>query len=277
MAHISIIKRASCLSIVALVLGFTPAWSNTINSPGVSGAIENALESEPEAPQARGVLRAGQTAEIAAGMSGRLLSAPYKSGQYFKRGAVLARFDCNRQEAELAALSGAHKTLTLQYENTKELHAAGAAGSLELSIAESEMTQAAAERDVMQARLKDCVIYAPFAGYVSAQHVRSHETPAINAPIYSVLRAGSLEISVIAPSAWMRWAKPKQRFTFHVDETGEPLKAEIVRLGASVDPVSQTIEITAKPRGKIGRNLAGMSGIAKFERPEIKSSAKQAQ
>ncbi|WP_371396898.1 efflux RND transporter periplasmic adaptor subunit [Fretibacter rubidus] len=223
------------------------------------------IKTDTASMTARGVLRPGQTAEIAAGMSGRLFSVPYKSGQYFKRGAVLARFDCKRQEAELAALTVAHKTLSLKFENTNELYKAGAAGALDVSIAESEMSQASAEIEVINARLKDCVIYAPFAGYVTMQHMRSFETPALNAPIYSVLRAGSLEISVIAPSSWMRWAKPKQRFVFHVDETDTRMEAEIIRLGAMVDPVSQTIELTAKPRGKIGPNLAGMSGHAVFD------------
>ena len=61
-----------------------------------------------ETKQTRGVLQAGQTAEIAAGMTGRLLKADYKPGQFFKSGALLARFDCTRQKAELLALSLIH-------------------------------------------------------------------------------------------------------------------------------------------------------------------------
>ena len=251
-------KSLHGLGLAVLLLMPTTTFAANVDS------LQTGLETETPIMTARGVLRPGQTAEISAPMSARLLSVPYKSGQYFKRGAVLARFDCKRQEAELAALSSAHKTLSLQYENTNELYNAGAAGALDVSIAESEVTQAAAEIDVINARLKDCVIYAPFAGYVTTQHMRSHEMPAVNAPIYSILRAGSLEISVIAPSSWMRWAKPKQGFVFHVDETDTAMNAEIIRLGASVDPVSQTIEITAKPKGKIGANLAGMSGQAVF-------------
>ena len=225
-------------------------------------------DTTPSPLSARGVLRPGQTAEIAAGMSGKLTSAPYRAGQYFKKGAVLAKFDCTRQEAELSALSRAHQTLSLKHENISELYQAGAAGELERSIAQSEMNQAAAERDVIKARLSDCVVTAPFAGYVSVQHVAAFETPAINAPLYSILRAGSLEVSVIAPSAWMRWVKSGTRFDFTVDETGQSFKAKVVRTGAAVDPVSQTIELTARPTGKVGRSLAGMSGVAKFAPPK---------
>jgi len=215
---------------------------------------------------ARGVLRAGQTTEIAAGMAGRLLKAGYKPGQYFKSGALLAKFDCARQEAELNAVTQAHQTLTVRHENTSELFDLGAAGELDVNIARSEMQQAAAEAKAIKARLKDCTIYAPYSGYVTARHVSAFETPQAGQPLYSIQRAGTLELSVITPSKWMRWMKAGQSFDFIVDETGESFKAKIVRTGASVDPVSQTIEITARPTGKT-KALAGMSGVARFEAP----------
>ena len=181
---------------------------------------------------ARGVLRAGQTAEIASGMTGRLLKAGYKPGQYFKSGALLASFDCTRQKAELLALEQAHQTLSVQHENTSELFNLGAAGELDVTIAKSEMQQAAAERDAVKARMKDCSICAPYAGYVTERHVSAYETPQAGQPLYSIQRAGTLELSVITPSKWMRWMKAGQKFNFTVDETGETFRAKIVRTGA---------------------------------------------
>jgi len=216
-----------------------------------------------ETQQTRGVLQSGQTAEIAAGMTGRLLKANYKPGQFFKSGALLARFDCTRQKAELLALEQGHKTLMAKHENTSELFSLGAAGELDVTIARSEMQQAKAERDAVEARLKDCSIYAPYAGHVTARHVSAFETPQIGQPLYSIQRYNTLELSIIAPSKWMRWMKVGQKLDFTVDETGETFKAKIIRTGASVDPVSQTVEITAKPIGKT-KSLAGMSGVADF-------------
>lgn len=264
-------------SILALLINSTALADDRIGErPAVAAIIEAPAPEAEDAitsPQARGVLKARQSAEIAAGMSGRLLSAPYQAGAYFKKGARLAKFDCQRQDAELVALSQAHKTLTLKYENIAELFSAGAAGQLEVSIAKSEMEQAAAEKTVIQAQLKDCNIYAPYAGYVAARHVQAYETPAINTPLYSVIRAGRLDLSVIAPSSWMRWVKPGTAFEFKVDETGDVFTAKVVRLGAAVDPASQTIELTAHPKGKVGSAKAGMSGMALFSPPNAKNPA----
>ena len=241
---------------LASLLISKPSWSEDINA-------DIAVTQDVVTQQARGVLEAGQTAEIAAGMSGRLLSANYKPGQAFKSGALLASFDCTRQKAERAALAQAHQTLSAKYDNASELFSLGAAGQLDVTIARSEMQQAAAERDAIDAGLKDCSVYAPYAGHVIERHVSAFETPQLGQPLYSIQRHGSLELSIIAPSKWMRWMEVGKKFDFTVDETGETFKARIIRTGASVDPVSQTIELTAKPT-KSTKSLAGMSGIADF-------------
>jgi len=243
-------------SIIIASISSTPAFGADIDSRVKADELI-------ETRQTRGVLQAGQTAEIAAGMTGKLLKANYKPGQFFKSGALLARFDCTRQKAELLALEQAHKTLVAKHENISELFALGAAGELEVTIARSEMQQAKAERDAIDAKLKDCSIYAPYAGHVTERHVSAFETPQIGQPLYSIQRYNTLELSIIAPSKWMRWMKIGQKLNFTVDETGEIFKAKIIRTGVSVDPVSQTVELTAKPTEKT-KSLAGMSGVADF-------------
>ena len=214
----------------------------------------------------RGVLVAGQSADISAGMTGRLTFTPFKTGQYFKRGATLAKFDCERQEAELQSRQAAHATQSLRYENQAELLKMGAAGELDVSIAKSERDQIAAEVSSLRIALKDCVVSAPFPGFITARHVDAYESVQAGQPLYSLNRAGTTEISIIAPSAWASWVKSGTKLTFKVDETSESVAAKVQRLSAIVDPVSQTIEITAQLTGKhSGR--PGMSGIAVFEAP----------
>ena len=250
------LKPVMTRSLILLALLSTSAFAADFDTPVMPDDLV-------EKNQTRGVLQAGQTAEIAAGMTGKLLKANYKPGQYFKTGSLLARFDCTRQKAELLALEQAHKTLSAKHENISELFSLGAAGELDVTIAQSEMQQAKAERDAIDAKLKDCSIYAPYSGHVTARHVSAFETPQAGQPLYSIQRYNTLELSIIAPSKWMRWIKIGQTLDFTVDETGETFKAKIIRTGASVDPVSQTIELTAKPTEKT-KSLAGMSGVADF-------------
>ena len=228
-----------------------------------AGKPEQVELTETVQPKARGVLVPGQSADIAAGMAGRLTSTPYKSGQYVNTGAVIAEFDCDRQRAELKSRRAAHSTQSLKYDNQAELLKMGAAGALDVSIAKSERDQITAEVAAMEIALKDCTVHAPFPGFITARHVDAFETAQLGQPLFSLNRAGSTEISIIAPSDWAAWVKSGARFTFKVDETGESVAAKVQRLSAIVDPVSQTIEITARLTGKhSGR--PGMSGVAVF-------------
>jgi len=178
--------------------------------------------------------------------------------QFFKSGALLAKFDCALEEAELAALLQKHKTQSLKYENSVELFKHGAAGELEVVLAKSEMQQIMAEANAIKTRLKYCAVYAPFSGYVTARHISAFETPQRGELLYS-----ALELSIIVPSNWVKWLRKGHSLDFLIDETGETIPARVIRLGASIDPVSQTIEIIAKPK-TTPSTLSGMSGHARF-------------
>lgn len=214
--------------------------------------------------EARGVLRAAQTAEIGAGMSARLIKVPLDAGQRFKRGALLAEFDCTQERAQAEAIKHALAALSVKYENVKELQGLGAAGTLEVSMARAETDRAQADLDVAHAKLKHCKVYAPYSGTIKTRYVSAYDTPPPGSPLFSIIRTAAPEIDLIAPSSWMRWMKPGDKFSFEIDETGETRKGKIVRFGASVDPVSQTIDVTAKFDGTSGAALPGMSGVARF-------------
>lgn len=232
-----------------------------------ASATRSELIAPAPALSARGVLQAKQSADIAADISARILDVPFKAGQRFSKDALLVKFDCAQLQAEQEARLEAQKAAAYKYENAAELLAAGAAGELEVTLAKAESRKAVAESKIANTRLKDCNIFAPYAGRVQAKHVSVYDSPPVNSPLISIIRAGAPEIKLIAPSSWLRWARPGTRFEFTIDETGAAFPGKIIRTGAAVDPVSQTIEFTAVFT-KSGPNiLAGMSGVAKFKNP----------
>ena len=243
----------------------TCLWVPMVQAAENTGPSAEASQTSARIQTARGVLEASQTAKLAAGLSARVLKAPYRPGQHFRRGALLVAFDCSRQKARKTALEAARQAARLKLDNMNELLAAGAAGELEVTLARAELQQAEAELGVVKAELKDCRIYAPYAGVVKQRHINVYDTPPINTVVYTILRDSPPKIKLIVPSAWLAWIKPGTPFSFVVDETGTQYPAKIVRSGASVDPVSQTIELTARFTRPARGALAGMSGVARFE------------
>ena len=76
------------------------------------------------------------------------------------------------------------------------------------------------------------------------------------------------EIEMIVPSNWLRWLKLGINSLMAIDETGENHHIEISRIGASVDPVSQTVRIFAHFIDGTPNILAGMSGTVLFNLPD---------
>lgn len=260
-------QRAVLATTLSLAFGAAASADNIEAGEMEARAAFETPALETETLTARGVVEARHSAALAAPMSRRLTRVPYRTGTSFKAGAILAAFDCTSLEAERDARADALQTLSLRETNQRELFAMGATGELDLKLAESEAAQAASELRALGAQLSDCTLTAPWAGSVVERHKEAHETPKPGEPIYTLLRAGRPEIVLIVPSAWSGWLERGSAFTFEVDETGEALSASVSRLGATVDPTSQTLEIAAKINEPT-RARPGMSGTARFPRRE---------
>ena len=107
-------------------------------------------------------------------------------------------------------------------------------------------------------------VHAPFGGRVAEQKVREQQFVQPGQAMLDILDDSALEVEFIAPSAWMPRLRPGAAFRIAIDETGRNYPARIVRLGARVDPVSQSIKVTAAIDGRYSELLAGMSGRADF-------------
>jgi membrane fusion protein, multidrug efflux system len=70
------------------------------------------------------------------------------------------------------------------------------------------------------------------------------------------------------PSGWLAWLRPGATFEVGIDETRRTYSATVTELGARVDPVSQTLRVSALIDGDHDDLLAGMSGIARFDVPQ---------
>jgi predicted transcriptional regulator len=81
-----------------------------------------------------------------------------------------------------------------------------------------------------------------------------------------ILDDSALEIEIVAPSNWLTWLKTGQVLSILVDETNVEVIAKLDRIGAEVDPVSQTVKVFAKITESHTSILAGMSGTVSFNK-----------
>lgn len=213
-------------------------------------------------------LSARETAVVAGELSAKIARLPLKEGDSFKAGQTLVAFDCSLFEAQLHKAEASHEAARKTLAVNQRLAELNSASRLEVEQAEARVKESAAEAAYMRATVSKCVIAAPFAGRVAKRLAASSEFATPGRPLLEIVDGGPPELQLIVPSRWLAKLKPGSSFTVNVDELGQSFPAKVIRLGARIDPVSQSVSITGQISGNHPGLQPGMSGWASFPGPQ---------
>lgn len=220
-----------------------------------------------ERQEIRAQLMPRQFTTVAAEIGAKISQLPLREGESFKAGQPLVRFDCSMQQAmlrkaqaELGAAEHSHKA-------NRRLAELDSIGQVELNLSQAAVAKAAAEVGVQQAVLAKCSIPAPFPGRIAEQKVRSEQYVQPGQAMLEIIDDSVLELEFLVPSTWLGWVKPGVGFEVEIDETGKAYPARFTRLGARIDPVSQSIKVTAAIDGRFPELITGMSGRVRITPP----------
>ena len=247
---------------VSPAMAAAPAGAAQVASPGTPAGKPGA-----ERQDIRAQLSPQRYTTLAAEIGAKVSRLPVPEGGAFKAGQALIAFDCSLQSAQYnkarAALNGAEKT----YSVNNRLADLGSIGKAELAVSESEVGKNRAEVAAMAAMLSKCSVAAPFAGRVSEQKVREQQYVQPGQALLEIIDDSVLELEFIAPSRWLAWLRPGHIFQVRIDETGKSYPAKVLRIGAKVDPVSQSVKLASAINGKFPELIAGMSGTVLLAPP----------
>ncbi|MBA3613193.1 MAG: efflux RND transporter periplasmic adaptor subunit [Nitrospirales bacterium] len=233
---------------------------------GVSQAKEGGRNSLPSSDlqTVRGIVKPVVEAVIASEIQALVKGMPFRDGDAFKKGDLLVEFECAKYRAELSAAQADLEARQKTVINNEELASLHGIGRLEVDISQAELKKAQAVLKRAQVIVQGCRIPAPFAGQVVKTLVNPYESVNPYDDLVSIVSNQDLDIELIVPSSSLRWITRKQSFSFNIDETQEAYPAEVVEIGARVDPVSQTIRVFGRFHQHPTGVLAGMSGSAEF-------------
>jgi len=200
-------------------------------------------------------------------IAGKIIYIGVKESESFKRNQRLLAFSCDVQKAQLKKADAELLSAEKQLQANLRLQEYKSISQLEVEVAAAEVEKARAEQAVVRARLKMCVIYAPFGGRVVELMVNPHESVTQGQELLKILDDSRLKLELFVPSHWLSWLRQGMDFSVRIDETGKTYPARVTSMGAKVDPVSHSIEVTAEIEGRPAELLAGMSGTARFQQP----------
>jgi len=234
--------------------------------------------SEQTTQRIRGLVVARRQANISAAIAATITFIGPDNGGRFRKGDTLVKFDCDIYDAELNRANAVAEAASDSETVKRKLAQSGSISRLQAILAGAELKKARADVLVAKARAAHCLVPAPFSGRVVRRIANAYETVAPRDPLIEIVDDRDVEIRVFVPSNWLRWLRPGEKFSFKVDETGATVAACIVALGASIDNVSQLIELRATldrtgPATTGGPGLLpGMSGNAYFRETDVTSA-----
>ncbi len=213
----------------------------------------------------RGIIRALDEAWLSSDLGLPIDQLPFKEGQSFRKGDLLVSFDCAAILAQKTAAQAKVQAESITFKNNKQLKLSNAIGQYDVDIAKARVDQAEAEYEGIAVTVRRCDIVAPFDGDLAQLSVHLFEIPERGTRMMQVLNSMALEVDMIVPSDWLKWLKPGSKFEVTIDELGTSAPAEVVRLAAAIDPISQTIKVVGRLTGDISQIRPGMSGALKFQ------------
>lgn len=255
-------------AIAALALGLL-AWP-TAASAGLSlapGDAPAALEDDTAGLEIRARVTPRRETVLSAEIDGRLERITVREGERVEEGDLLFEVECSVQEAERERAAAALDMAESTAEVKARLARLKSISVLEHRVAEAEARQAAAELRLNDAVLAKCSVHAPFAGRVSARHADAFQHVAAGDPVLELVDDGQPGAEMIVPSRWLAWLRVGDPFSIVLDETQTAYPARISRIGARINPVSQSIKVFAEVDCPEGRVVPGMSGRAIFDAP----------
>ena len=197
---------------------------------------------------------------ISAEVGARIQRMPVAESEAFKAGDLLVEFDCSVQEAQRRKAQAELEAAQVTHRSNEQMAKLNTIGQLELELSRAGVSRGQAEVATHQAVLDKCTIKAPFPGRVAEQKVREQQFVQPGQALLDILDDTSLELEFLVPSAWLRWLKAGQALRVTIDETRKTYAARFTRIGAKVDPVSQSVKVAAAIDGNPGELVAGMSG-----------------
>jgi membrane fusion protein (multidrug efflux system) len=242
--------------------------AGTVSAQHPSTAQSHSIPSSSAAPgsasqrplEIRAQLAPRRFTTIAAEIGARVQRIGAQEGTAFRAGQMLVAFDCSLQQAQLNRARVSQDVASKQLAIQRRLVDLNATGQQEVELAEGEVAKQKAEIAQIQVLLTKCTVPAPFSGRVAEQKVREQQYVQPGQAMLEIIDDSVLEVEFIMPSKWLASVPVGSPVQIAVDETGKTYPGKVVRTGARVDAVSQSVKVVATILDRPPELIAGMSG-----------------
>lgn len=262
--------KSSYLASICAVLVLAAFGGQDVQAESTSVyTTSEAVGSQTARVEIRAQLLPHQYTTLAAEIGAKVNQVAVSEGGSFKKGDILIAFECSMQEAMLRRAKAERASAEALYRANERLAEFNSIGLVELEQSRAALAKFDAEVGAQEVLQSKCQITAPFNGRLAEQFVREQQFVQPGEPLVDILDDSVLELAFLVPSRWLEWVKLGDRFDVVIDETGKSYAAKFTRIGARVDPVSQSIKVVAAIDGQYPELISGMSGRVMLQPPSV--------
>lgn len=255
-----LLAGCSYISIAVGARQFPPDLSNTNEISVASIPTASSPNKTPEYV----IIRANEETTFSSETTGKVIYLPIKEGSNFKKGDVLLKMDCRLQQADLNKAKAQQNATSKALLAARKLKGYGMISEFEYVKTASESDAANADVDKLKAIAEKCTVIAPFTGGVSEIKIHLYETIKPGDVLLKATNIRDLYVEVQVPSIWLSWLHVGSDFNIFVNDVQKTIAAKVNLINPQIEPISQTVKITALVSPPDETLRPGMTGQAIF-------------
>jgi membrane fusion protein (multidrug efflux system) len=197
--------------------------------------------------EALGTLRANEMVVLTANTTELVTKIHFDDGQRVQAGDVLVEMSSDEERAQLAEARAAAEEARSQYERVRPLAAQGTAAKSQYDERRREWETAQARVAVVESRLADRTIRAPFAGVVGLRKLSVGALVRPGDPITTLDDDGVMKLEFTVPATYVDTLQPGLAIAARARAYGSrEFHGQVRSVDSRVDPVTRSIQARAE-------------------------------
>jgi len=202
-----------------------------------------------------GDLRPLETIDVRSRIEGDLMTVYVREGEQVSAGQLLARFEASEQESSRASAEADRVAANAELQNAQwtleqneSLFKAGAIAERDLKTSQQAVATARARLAAAVARLRasgnearDTRVVAPASGVVEKRLVDGGVHLARGAPMFTIVRSGTLELAAAVPARQATAVRAGQIVHFVAD--ARRFDGKVARVSPTIDPATRAVTV----------------------------------
>lgn len=228
--------------------------------PTQVSAVEALPKSFTARIEALGTLEPRERVVLTANAADRVTGVFFEDGQRVAKGKVLMTLVNDEETAQLESAKATEANAKLVFERNQRLAANDAIAQLELERTKSAYDAASANVSAIQARLRDRVLIAPFAGVLGFRQVSTGAYVSPGQAVANLIDDSQMRLEFGVPSIFVSDLKPGLEISATTkDIPGRTFTGTLTSIDNAIDPTSLAVKVRATLPNKDGALRAGTS------------------